>query len=339
MRGEMARKEAASSGAVGEHWRIQSLLVEHPHWVDTIQEALHAEEEGNEKAKEGGYLYLGWQWFEVHTPATTLNQMVSARLLDIPFSSRSSTHYKLREPQILQEILTQMESNLVHLEVVNPREIPSDLFDLIVGHEGIKRVLSYAIEAQKPCHCLLAGPPASAKTLFLMELSRLPDSSYLLAPTVSSAGLVDHLFGYRPRYLLIDEVDRFNGNDLGILNSLMTTGHVSETKYHKTREIDLDTKVFAAGIRIGKLPHDLMSRFILLEFPPYTKADFEEIAHTILPQMEEVDGEIAGYIAQRVWKVSAGMSDIRQVIQIARMSGGDLEKVEEILETISLQRR
>jgi len=314
-------------------------LLEYPAWQETLLEALEVEEKGEQKAQETGYPYIGWEWHEVHTPAVTLNKMVSSRVLDISYSSRSSTHFKIQRPDLVRETLQEIETNLVHLEVVNPREMPKDLFDLIVGYVAVKKVIRYALEADRPCHCLLSGPPASAKTLFLMELTRLPDSSYLLAPTISSAGLVDHLFNYRPKFLLIDEVDRFNGNDLGILNSLMSTGRVSETKYHKTREIDLETKVFGAGIRIQKLPHDLMSRFIHLEFPPYNKGDFEEIAQSVLPQMEQVEAEMAGYIASQVWKVSAGMSDIRQVIQIARMAGEDMDRVDEIMETISLHRR
>jgi len=331
--------QTAPNTDMAEQWRIQSLLVEHPKWVDTLQEALEVEAAGREKSEGTGYGYLGWEWHEVHTNTATLNLMVSSRLLDIPFKSNSSTEYLLREPESIQQVLDQMESHVVPLGIVNPHAMPTDLFSLIVGHEGVKKILGYAIEAERPCHCLLSGPPASAKTLFLMDLARIPDSSYLLAPTVSSAGLVDHLFMYRPRVLLIDEIDRFAGDGLGILNSLMATGHVSETKYHKTREIDLETKVFGAGIRIQKLPHDVMSRFVLIEFDPYTREEFEEIASAILPALEEVEGEVAQYIAHRVWKVSTGMSDIRQVIQIARMSGGDRGRIDEIMDTISLTRR
>ena len=74
--------------------------------------------------------------------------------------------------------------------------------DSIVGYPGVKILLRHALEAEKPAHLLLSGPPASAKTMFLLELRRLPQSYYALAATPTAAGLADVLFVYEPRFIL-----------------------------------------------------------------------------------------------------------------------------------------
>jgi predicted ATPase with chaperone activity len=44
-----------------------------------------------------------------------------------------------------------------------------DVFDDIIGHEHIKRLFGLALRSQVPTHILLSGPPASAKTMFLLS--------------------------------------------------------------------------------------------------------------------------------------------------------------------------
>jgi len=206
--------------------------------------------------------------------------MVRARLLDITSSSRSATHYRLRNRDIIREAL----ERLTEPAPVEQAEFPNDLFQAIVGHDNIKAIVQMAIRAQRPAHILMQGPPASAKTLFLMELARLPRSYYCLAQTLTSAGLAEILFLYQPDYLLIDEVDRLEGQNIGVLNSLMATGVISESKVGKTRSMELGTRVFAAGILVERLPRDLLSRFIRLRFESYTQAQFREVCERLLPR-------------------------------------------------------
>ena len=48
--------------------------------------------------------------------------------------------------------------------------LPDDIFEDIIGHDGIKELLTAALLAQGPVHVLLAGPPALAKSLFLWDI-------------------------------------------------------------------------------------------------------------------------------------------------------------------------
>jgi len=68
-----------------------------------------------------------------------------------------------------------------------------------------------------------------------------------LATNIAAAGLSDILLVYEPRFILTDEVERLAPEHIGVLNSLVATGIVSETKHGKTTELELDTRVFAAA--------------------------------------------------------------------------------------------
>jgi Holliday junction DNA helicase RuvB len=306
--------------------RIYRALTTYPEWVEVLQDALALQEKG-EAEQARGYSWLGFEWFEVHANPQTLKKMVTSRVLNITFSSHSSTHYKVAEPALVREAIQAMSEPSAQPE----REMPADLFDSIVGYPDVKILVRYALEAEKPAHLLFSGPPASAKTMFLLELRRLPQSYYALAATLTAAGLADILFVYEPRFILIDEVERLSPKHIGVLNSLMATGIVSETKHGKTRELELDTQVFAAGIRVEKLPQDLLSRFTKLHFAPYTEQEFTDVSQRVLTARENTSVDNAEYIARALWQLHGQNADVRQCVQIARLSRGDRPRIDEVL--------
>lgn len=310
--------------------RIFRALTQNPNWVNVLTEALEVEKKKTEEYKKLGYgEYLGFQWWEVHTPVPTLHKMVTEKLLDITLSTRSGTHFKIRDPFLIEEAIRALEMTPEEKE----KEIPQDIFNHIVGYEKVKVLLKWGIESEKPAHFLLSGVPASSKSLFLMELARLPDSCYCLAPTLTSAGLSELLFIVQPKFLLIDEIDRLSPDNLGTLNSLMAFGVISETKYRKTRSMNLGTKVFAAGIRVEILPKDLLSRFIKLKFPPYIREEFIRVSISVL-QDEGADKEVASLIPSLLWDQYQGEVDIRTVVQVFRLGGNDKEKIREVLQVL-----
>ena len=307
--------------------RIYRALTANPEWVEILQDALTLEERGEAERPARGYSWHGFEWFEVHANPQTLKKMVTSKLLNITFSSHSSTHYKVADPTLVREAIQAISEPVPMVE----REMPDDLFNSIVGYADVKTLVRYALEAEKPAHLLLSGPPASAKTMFLLELRRLPQSYYALAATLTAAGLADILFLYEPRFILIDEVERLSPEHIGVLNSLMATGIISETKHGKTRELELDTRVFAAGIKVGKLPQDLLSRFTKLHFAPYTEQEFIEVSQRVLITRENTSLENAEYIARALWQIHEQNADVRQCIQIARLSRGERRRIDEVL--------
>ena len=318
-----------------EKLRLYQLLLQHEGWTEVLKEAIKAEEDGEAFYQKEGYgKYFGWEWFQVHTPVPTLHKMVTEKVLDITLATRSGTHFRVKDPLLVTEVIKALEEPTSELP---PSVMPDDLFNIIVGHDNIKTIVRYAIDATKPVHLLLSGPPASAKTLFLMELARLPESYYCLAQTTTQAGLANLLFTYQPQFLLIDEVERLSGEHVGVLNSLMATGIISESKFGKTRRMDLTTKIFAAGIKVHLLPKDLMSRFTRLKFDAYVEAEFIKVATKVLTSLEKSSEELAGEIAKSVWAQHQESSDIRQTVQIARLCQGDPERAREILKILRKQ--
>jgi Holliday junction DNA helicase RuvB len=60
----------------------------------------------------------------------------------------------------------------------------------------------------------LAGSPGSAKTMFLTEIMRYhKDSYFVVGSNTTKAGLVNQLFERRPKFLLIDELEKMSTID------------------------------------------------------------------------------------------------------------------------------
>ena len=135
-------------------------------------------------------------------------------------------------------------------------------FDDIIGYDHIKRLFRMALASNAAVHILLAGPLASAKTMFLTSLMQLKNSYFTDGANSTKAGIVDYLFENRPGYLLLDEIDKTAQKDQAFLLNLMETGIVSETKYGKTRMAQIKTSVFATCNDTNKLSAPLLSRTI-----------------------------------------------------------------------------
>ena len=122
------------------------------------------------------------------------------------------------------------------------------LFDEIIGYDHTKRLFRMALDSESAVHILLEGPPASAKTMFLTSLMhRLKNSYFADGGSTSKAGMIDYLLTNKPRYLLVDEIDKMAHKDQVFLLNLMETGIVSERKYGKTRSAQMKASVFATS--------------------------------------------------------------------------------------------
>jgi ATP-dependent protease Clp ATPase subunit len=87
------------------------------------------------------------------------------------------------------------------------------LFDEIYGYDNIKRLFGMALDSIHPSSILLSGPPASAKTLFLQSLMKLQNSYFIDCSNATKSGLVDYIFENKPKYLLLDELDKLSRKD------------------------------------------------------------------------------------------------------------------------------
>jgi Holliday junction DNA helicase RuvB len=203
---------------------------------------------------------------------------------------------------------------------INPKKSVgiSDLFDNIIGYADIKKLFSLSFESQRPIHILLVGPPASAKTLFMLGCMKLDRSYFTLGTHSTKSGMVDYLFEKRPRYLVIDEIEHMPIKDQTVLLSLMETGIISETKHMKTRNTQLKTWVFATSNDTNHMLTPLLSRFMVLHFKQYSFENFQEISIHMLGQ-EGIGKEIAAEVASQVWHKMKS-KDIRDCIKIAHLA-------------------
>jgi Holliday junction DNA helicase RuvB len=166
---------------------------------------------------------------------------------------------------------------------------------------------------------LLWGTVASAKTLILEDLARLPHNRFVLGSSLTKAGLFDVLFNERPRYLIIDELDKIDdAENLSALLSLMHKGYITETKYRRHRTLRLKTWVFASANEISRLPKELMSRFLLLRFRDYTDDEFIEVVVNVLKEQENISENLGIYIAERILK-ELNSRDVRDTVKCARL--------------------
>jgi len=93
----------------------------------------------------------------------------------------------------------------------------------------------------------------------------------------------------------------------------METGIITETKYGKTRQAEIETFVFATSNNSRKLSAALLSRFFIIELEPYTYEEFYEITFRLLGTRQE----IARIIADAVWKTSRNLRDCVRIAKLA----------------------
>ena len=195
----------------------------------------------------------------------------------------------------------------------------SSSFKEIIGHYETKEILNKAIVSKNPVHILLVGRPGSAKTLFLLEINRLFKSSiFVVGSNTTKAGLTNQLFDSRPKFVLVDELEKMSYTDQNSLLHLMENGMVSETKINKTREILLHSSLFASANSCIKIIEPLLSRFLVVKLPDYSFEEFMDIAVFELKK-EKIDEMTARSISQRVWQELENR-DIRDVIKIGRLA-------------------
>jgi Holliday junction DNA helicase RuvB len=179
-----------------------------------------------------------------------------------------------------------------------------------------------ALGSVKAVHVLLTSPPGMAKTQFLLAIRNMfkNESCFVIGSNSTKKGIVDLLFETRPQMLLIDELETMSHDTQESLLNLMETGIISETKKTCMREIQLENiKVFATSNDTRDMLSPLLSRFIVLNIPPYTDEQFIEIAVQRLKNEEEISEKLATEIAKQVLQ-KLNRKDLRDCIKVARIA-------------------
>ncbi len=295
--------------------------------LELLKRIAEIEDSADPKSFKG---MAGWRSRDVGVWPGTLNKLRMEGLIEDVYESNSYHGYRLS--QKARAMLAMGEPTCVKTPESQKLSLPDDLFEVIEGYEDIKSLVRQVLDSEKPVHVLFTGVPSSAKTMFLLELSRT-GAPYILGSQSTKAGVADLLFDAEPEVLLVDEIDRIGTRDIAVLLSLMQTGIVSETKSGKRREIKLRTKVFAASNTLRMAP-ELLSRFMVLRFKPYSRDDFLLVASNLLRNREGVDSGLASYIAGKVWALSRRFPDPRQAVRVARLAKTK-DEVDKLLEVMA----
>jgi len=311
---------------------VEEEVLQEPEVRDILRTALELEGQ-----HAGDTSWLGMQWFDLSAAPQTLNMLVRAKLLRVSYKSNNATHYRVVDTEKLRRLLESTEEEAVEQEE-EAVEIPHDIFDVITLHQDKKQLLMKAITAQSPVHVLLVGEIGTAKTVFLQELARLPSSEYVLGSRLSSAGLYEVMFNNRPRYLILDELDKVETQEnIAALLSLMETGILSEMKWRRRRQATFRTWVFASCNYENRIPPEILSRFgaYKLRFRAYTPEEYLEVTTNVLIRREGVEPNLARYIAEQTL-LKLDSRDVRDARSIAR-TARTRKEVDDVLALIVKQ--
>jgi replication-associated recombination protein RarA len=214
-------------------------------------------------------------------------------------------------------------------------EYPEGIFDsTIVGMEDLKRIIIKCIGSKEPINILLCGPPACAKTLFLLAIHKQLSGCYFVDGANSSgAGMIDYLFEYpETKILLIDELDKINKRDQANLLNLLETGMLSSTKVGKTEHQIMQIKVFSTSNDAEKISKPLRSRMLEFHLKAYSYEEFLDISKELLSERYNHRNELSEAIAGSVWNIMRS-KDVRDVLAIGKLASS-VEDVHFIVQTM-----
>ena len=202
-------------------------------------------------------------------------------------------------------------------------------FENIQGYDDIKDIVKRAIDAEENYNLLFIGPPASAKTLFLLGIIEYKKGVYFDGSNTTNR-ILDILDEKRPKVICIDELDKMPKQFQEKLLNFMESGHIKVDQMRKQYDFKINgAKVFAACNEITRLSRPLQSRFRRLYLPPYTEQQFLEISVKVLPKLK-----IAHVIGKAVWDQRGDIRDVISIGKLVRKNDGP-EEVEQILSTMT----
>jgi hypothetical protein len=105
-------------------------------------------------------------------------------------------------------------------------------FNNIQGYDDIKDIVKRALDAEANYNLLFIGPPASAKTLFLLGITEYKKGVYFDGSNTTNR-ILDVLEGKRPKIICIDELDKMPKQFQEKLLNFMESGHIKVDQMRK----------------------------------------------------------------------------------------------------------
>ncbi|MFL6319043.1 MAG: AAA family ATPase, partial [Nitrososphaeraceae archaeon] len=166
-------------------------------------------------------------------------------------------------------------------------------------------------------HILLIGPPACAKSLFMLEIEKgmQYEVYYTEGAATTKAGLQKFIIeNPHKEIIIIDEIDKMPIQHQEGLLTMMERGEFTSTKVRNTQTVRANVVIFATSNSTERLSKPLLSRFTVFEIPEYNYEEFKTISVRIIKKLHQ---NTVTQIASSVWKI--GSKDIRDVLKIAKL--------------------
>src|SRR6266849_1348376 len=188
-----------------------------------------------------------------------------------------------------------------------------------MSYSDIKKEFVKALNASSPVSILLCGPPGCGKSEFLKQIRNHfeEESVFIDGSYGSKAGIFEKLYQKRPKYVLLDEIDKLSGQDQLALLNLMESSRLIKTTKSESYDIRLNAWVFATANNKEDILRPLFDRFETYFPTDYTDDEFREIAARRLRQEGVQDEELALYIANSVLR-GLNRKSLRDAIRIVR---------------------
>jgi len=314
-------------------------------YLNILERALEYEDEhAPEEAPilEDSEYDVRWSSGDISSIGSKVYQLEVHGFVDRVYDSSNYTDYALVDREATREFI-EAEKGMsngsdgiheIHHKTPDEEDLPDGLFDDVIGYEDVKWLLKRALTTDDITNVLLVGPPGSAKTVFLLCIEELENSTFISGKTTSGPGVISMMFRDTPQYLAIDEFDDVDREVQETLSQHMDTGILDETKVGKDRKLKINTSTFASANSTNSIIGQVEDRFLDLHFDPYTRDEFEDICEHLLPRREGVDMDESKEIADAVWELE-NEGNVRKAISVARLSRGDPHKVIEVLDDYS----
>ncbi|MGC2685310.1 MAG: ATP-binding protein [Candidatus Nitrosopolaris sp.] len=117
-------------------------------------------------------------------------------------------------------------------------------FENIQGYDDIKHIVRRALDAEDNYNLLFIGPPASAKTLFLLGILESREGVNFDGSNTTNR-ILDILKEKRPKIICIDELDKMPRQFQDKMLNFMESGHIKVDQIRKQYDFKIKgTKVF-----------------------------------------------------------------------------------------------
>lgn len=325
---------------------ILKFLNDNPRYIEILDRLVEYEE--NNKEPDSAYIQdeeydSCWEYNDVSVNPTGLYQLEKKGILERVFDTQSTTAYSIKDRETVKSVLDEIEDKYDGDTKIVKHSFPDEeeleemgVFDDVVGYEDAKWLMRKALSSDEIVNILLVGPPGSGKTVFLRCIKRLSDSCFISGKRTTESGFTDEMFDKEPRYMCIDELDDMDKDDQETLADYTEEGLLVETKgNNKRREMETNTKTFAAANSVGGIVNQIENRFTDLHFTKYSLDEFKEVCTNILPRDYNVSEQHAKEIAEAIWDID-GFANVRKAEDVAALSdGGDPKRVVDVLDNYS----